>query len=111
MNIAVVGSRTFTDYFLLEDVLNEHTTSLDTLVSGGAAGADTLAEHYAKDYGLKMIVHKPEWKKYGRAAGFIRNQLIVDDADILIAFWDGKSKGTQHSINLAKQKGIKVIIT
>jgi len=110
MIIAVVGSRRFTSYDTLVDVLAEHVTSLDALVSGGAAGADSLARKYAIEYGLKIVEYLPEWKKYGRAAGPIRNKLIVDDADVLIAFWDQKSKGTNNSIALARKKGIPTLV-
>ena len=64
---------------------------IDTIVSGGAFGADALAEHYAKWKRLKYKIHRPDWKKYGKLAGFIRNKLIINDCDILVAFWDGTS--------------------
>ncbi|KKN54356.1 hypothetical protein LCGC14_0593340 [marine sediment metagenome] len=110
MVIAVVGSRTFTDYNTVCKVLDNYADTSDTIVSGGAKGADSLARRYANEHGLKLIEHLPDWKIHGRVAGFIRNELIVDDADVMIAFWDGQSRGTQHSIDLANRKHIQVHI-
>jgi hypothetical protein len=101
--IAVIGSREFTDYDLLKKELDEYPPFI--LVSGGAKGADSLAEHYADEKGYEKIIHLPDKKKYHR-----RNQLIVDDADEMIAFLLGESKGTKHSLELARKKGIPVTI-
>jgi len=88
------------------------------MVSGGAQGADKLGEKYAHARGMKTVIHKPDWKKYGRAAGMIRNKDIIHDADKVFAFWDGVSKGTKNSIDLAKKEkksidvlGYKVKVT
>lgn len=110
MVIAVVGSRTYTDYDTVCGILDEHVNPSDIIVSGGAKGADTLAKRYAFDHGLEIVEYLPNWKKHGRRAGYVRNKLIVDHSDILIAFWDGESNGTQHSINLAKDKGIRTYV-
>jgi hypothetical protein len=107
MRLAVVGSRGFTDYKLVKDVLDRyHDQYGDDLViiSGGAIGADSLGAMYAKANRLKLVIHKPDWNKYGRSAGFRRNHTIWDDADAGVAFWDGKSKGTSHSFDIAKQQ-------
>jgi len=108
MKIGVVGSRTFNDYDLMCEVLS--SCGQFTLVSGGAAGADFLAEKYADEFKLDKIIHIPKWEEHGRSAGFIRNALIVGDSDIVIAFWNLKSKGTEHTINLCKKSGKKVFI-
>ncbi len=109
--IAVIGSRNFNDYDKLKVVLNKF--DIDKMVSGGAKGADLLAERYATEYNIPTIIHKPDWKKYGRCAGFVRNKLIIEDADIVVAFWDGRSKGTKNSIDIAKKlnKDCYVILT
>lgn len=73
------------------------------LVSGGAKGGDRYAELYAERKGLPITIHKPDWDRYGKSAGFIRNKSIIDDADVIVAIWDGKSKGTQHSMRLARE--------
>jgi len=111
MNVGVVGSRTFFDYKLMREVLDQY--EIDLIVSGGAKGADHLAERYAEEEGIEILVINAKWivdGKYLKAAGFIRNRDIVDASDMIIAFWDGKSKGTKHSIDLAQKAGKEVII-
>lgn len=114
MRIGIVGSRSFFNYDLLEEVITttlKNDLSNTIIVSGGAKGADALAEIFADNYKLKKWIFKPDWEKYKKSAGFIRNSEIVDNSDIIFAFWDGKSKGTNHTINLAKKKNKEVIIT
>lgn len=106
--IAVIGSRIFTDFDLLKKELDEYPPFI--LVSGGAKGAETLAEQYADEKGYEKIIHLPDKKKHGRGAYRRRNQLIVEDADEMIAFCLGESKGTKHSLELARKKGIPVTI-
>lgn len=104
MKLAVVGSREFTNYNLLCNTL-DNIPGITTIVSGGARGADTFASLYAKQRNIPVIEFKPDWNKYGKSAGFIRNKQIVDECDQLIAFWDGVSRGTNHSIKLAISGG------
>jgi hypothetical protein len=108
MIAAVIGSRGFEDYEQMKAILKDK--GLTGIVSGGAKGADTLAERYAKESGLPVETIKPEWTKYGRAAGMVRNKEIVSKADIVFAFWDGTSKGTKSSIDFAKKTGKKIEI-
>jgi hypothetical protein len=75
---------------------------IDAIISGGAKGADSLAKRLAADIETNYIEFLPDWEKDGKAAGFIRNQQIVDASDIVIAFWNGVSKGTEDSINKAR---------
>jgi predicted Rossmann fold nucleotide-binding protein DprA/Smf involved in DNA uptake len=112
MKIAIVGSRSFKDFDYLEKRLNALFSSLGKpalIISGGATGADSLAEQYAIRYGIPTKIHSPDWKRFGKTAGFLRNQLIVRDSDIIITFWDGESKGTAHTIALAEQAGKLVV--
>jgi hypothetical protein len=113
MKLAIVGSRTFTDYGKLVDIISKlpTTESFSEIVSGGARGTDTLAEQYADNYGIPKIIFKADWDKYGKSAGYRRNVDIVNYCDYLIAFWDGESKGTQHSIDLANKQNklLKII--
>jgi len=106
--IGVVGSRTFNDYNLMCEVLS--SCGRFTLISGGATGADSLAERYADEFKLNKIIHIPKWDEYGKSAGFIRNAVIVDGSNIVIAFWNLKSKGTEHTINLCRKNGKEVFI-
>jgi hypothetical protein len=78
------------------------------IVSGGARGVDALGKRYAEENGLLYTEFPAEWDKYGKSAGYKRNVLIVDHAEYLLAFWDQKSPGTKHSIDLAKKKGIPI---
>lgn len=117
MNLGIVGSRTFSDYELmckqLEKIKARLGIDIDTIISGGAKGADSLGARYARDNDIGLIEHLPEWEKHGKGAAFIRNSLIVRDSDIIIAFWDGESRGTQHTLTLADKKHVpyKVVLT
>ena len=106
MKIAIVGSRSFDDYDKLLETMglfcNAHEL-FGTLVSGGAKGADTLGENWAKYWGIAIERYLPDWNKYGKSAGFRRNSDIINACDIVLAFWDGKSKGTKHSLDLARE--------
>lgn len=109
MHIAIVGSRNYSH-------LNKVTAFVATLpddtciVSGGASGVDQTAEQAAKAYHLSTIIYLSDWKSYGKRAGALRNQQIVNKADRLVAFWDGQSKGTKISIDMARARGIPVEI-
>ena len=106
MKLAIIGSRTFNDYErMCNEILTLFTDKIECIVSGGAKGADSLGERYAKERDIQTIILKPDWNKYGRSAGFIRNHDIIKTCTHVIAFWDGQSKGTKHSIDLAKQLG------
>ena len=106
MKLAVIGSRGFNDYSLLCHELDK--LQFDCIVSGGARGADQLAARYAKERNITLIEHLPDYTKYGRGAPLVRNKLIIQDADQVIAFWDGVSTGTAHSITLARRQGKNV---
>lgn len=112
MKLAIIGSRTFTDSELAWNTYKNlpFLDQVTQIVSGGAKGADSIAELLAKWSGKEMIVYYPDWDKYGKQAGFIRNRLIINDSDCVLAFWDLKSKGTLNSIQLATKKGIPVHI-
>lgn len=108
MRIIVAGSRTFNDYKLLEETLDniikEERIDNPIIISGTANGADKLGEIYAHNKGYKVLQFRPDWDKYGKSAGYIRNTEMAEAGDILVAFWDGKSKGTEHMINIMKNK-------
>ena len=98
--IAIVGSRDFAELDKVRDYVN--SLPLDCIiVSGGARGVDRVAEQTASVRGMQTIIFKPDWEKHGKAAGFIRNHDIIQAADSVVAFWDGTSKGTKNSIDLA----------
>jgi predicted Rossmann fold nucleotide-binding protein DprA/Smf involved in DNA uptake len=109
IKLAVIGSRTFTDYKLLCLTLDKYEIS--AIVSGGADGADSLGQRYAKDKGLKILIIYPNWNKDGKSAGFKRNREIIEKCDKVVAFWQNDSKGTANSISIAKElnKEVEVI--
>jgi len=113
MRLIIAGGRDFEDYDLLLKTMNNHHTCLDPdleVVSGAARGADKLGERLAKEFNLGLKQFPADWDTHGKSAGYIRNSEMVDYADILIAFWDGKSKGTKHMIDLATKRGLEVRI-
>lgn len=110
MNVAVVGSRTFNDYDLLESEILKSNLDIKCIVSGGAKGADQLAERFAKKYNLDTVILIPEWNKHGKSAGYKKNKDIIDACDLCIAFWDGQSTGTKHTIDLAQEVKKPLII-
>lgn len=130
MKIAVIGSRKFKDTQFAGNIImkelifaipdHEIGGEMPILISGGAKGIDTLAEETAKNQRIQTKIFKANWKdlshpdaviktgkygKYDAMAGFRRNQLIVDAADKVIAFWDGKSSGTKDTIARAIKAG------
>ena len=108
MKTAVIGSRNFGDYEMLKKALGER--DITQIISGGAKGADTLAKRYAKENDIPLLEFLPEYNKYGRSAPLKRNVLIIDASEVVIAFWDGQSTGTAHSITQARRVGKEVII-
>lgn len=108
MKVIIAGSRSFSDYTLLEkkcnNILGNKLPDV-TIISGNARGADTLGITYAKNNGLDVEIYPAQWSKDGRRAGYIRNGKMAKLADGLIAFWDGKSPGTRHMIDLMKKAG------
>jgi hypothetical protein len=113
MNIAIVGSRDFNDYNLLKKTLydyliNKCKNKNYTIVSGGANGADKLGERFADEYGFAKLIFLPDWNKYGKRAGYLRNKQMAEYADALILIWDGKSRGSQMMLELAKQYKLKI---
>ena len=106
MRVAVIGSRGLhVDH--LEDYLPKGVTEI---VSGGAKGIDTCAKDYALRHGLKLTEFLPEYEKYGRGAPLRRNITIIEYADLVLAFWDGKSRGTKYVIDNCKKRNIPVAV-
>lgn len=111
MKIAIVGSREPGNInFALELEKCINIQSGDTIISGGASGIDTLAAEYATSHGLELKEIRPDYARNGRGATFIRNREIVDNADIVVAFWNGTSKGTKYTIDYANKKSITTLI-
>ena len=111
--VIIAGSRGFSNYKLLREQCNKflrekRKTSNIIVVSGHARGADTLGEKYAQDEGFTLEIYPAQWKKFGKRAGYRRNEQMAEVADSLIAFWDGSSKGTKHMIDIMNEKNLLV---
>lgn len=115
--VIIAGGRDFENYEYMVEKLDElfyNSNKFKTewreikIISGMAKGADTLAIRYADEHKLTKILFPANWKLYPRAAGFLRNEDMLSIATHLIAFWDGKSSGTKHMIDIAQEKGIPV---
>lgn len=106
MRVAVIGSRNLTvkdlGVYLPEDVTE--------IVSGGAKGIDSCAREYALAHGIKLTEFLPEYSRYGRSAPIKRNITIIENADLVLAFWDGSSRGTKFVIDECKKRNIPVKI-
>ena len=102
MKLAVIGSRSLTDLDI-SPMIPEGAT---LIISGGAEGIDTLAERYADGRGIPKMIITPDYSLYGRSAPLVRDRLIVDNADAVVAIWDGESPGTAYTVNYAKEVGV-----
>ena len=106
MKVAIVGSRSINDQMFVEYLFRCFTYIFGKptkIISGGARGIDTFAEDFAHTFNIDLQVFKPDWAKYGKKAGFIRNEDIIKNCDICLAIWDGESHGTKHDLELCEQ--------
>lgn len=111
MKIAIVGSRDFSDLMMVSSWVYDNFCDGDILVSGGARGVDSIAEQQARNLGIECQIMKPEYDKYpGHYAPIARNKDIAAACDKMIAFWDGKSRGTLSAIEFARELGKPVEI-
>ena len=114
MKIIIAGSRGFTDQAMLNVVVRKcidkrlRSGEEIEIVSGTARGADQMGEIFAEAEGLTCTRFKADWDLFGKSAGYRRNEQMAEYADALIVFWDGKSRGTRHMINIAKAAGLRV---
>lgn len=109
--ILVTGSRKWTDWNLLEVTLRDLAVPGAVLMHGGAEGVDRMAGYiWREKFGLPVVVVKADWKKYGKAAGYIRNEkMVLSGPDIVVAFILDKSAGASHCLQFAKQKGLQTV--
>lgn len=118
VRVIIAGGRDFTDYHKLKTYMNCLLQLLDKsqveIISGGAKGADSLGERYAREFGYKLKRFPADWNKYGKAAGPIRNKEMAlyaaEAKGVLVAFWDGSSRGTYDMITRAEEYGLQVHI-
>ncbi len=105
MKLLIVGSRCIEEF----DLTGYVPCDVELIISGGARGIDTIAEQYADEHGIQKQIFLPNYNAYGRSAPIKRNEKMVDACDIVLAVWDGRSKGTGYTINYARKKGKKII--
>ena len=109
--VIIAGSRDFSNYQLLCEKMDKLLTNINepiAVLCGKARGADTLGGRYAHERGYEVRYFPADWERYGRSAGYRRNTQMAENADALVAFWDGKSMGTRHMISIAKSHGLEV---
>ena len=106
MKVAIIGSRSL----VVSNIGKYLPDGVTEIVSGGANYVDKCAEEYAKAHGIKLTIFLQEYKKYRRSAPLKRNLQIIDYSDLVIAFWEGKSKGTKFVIDNCKKKNKKIEI-
>ena len=117
--VVVAGCRNYNNYAEAKEYIDRCLSRIRkenkiVIVSGGSLGADKLGELYAEENGFKIERYIAQWEKYGKSAGPIRNEEMAKNADFVICFWDGKSRGTKSMIGCAKRQGkplkIKMIL-
>ena len=115
LRVIIAGGRDFANYELLKEKADYYLSKQKAegaeiiIVSGTARGADKLGERYAEERGYKIDRYPANWDLYGKSAGYKRNEVMAENADALIACWNG-SRGTKHMIDIANAKGLKVRI-
>ncbi|MEX0660500.1 MAG: DUF2493 domain-containing protein [Balneolaceae bacterium] len=108
--LIIAGSRSFKNYETLCRVCDFYLQNKKEvlIISGGARGADALGLRYAKENQLPVKIYKPNWQKYGRAGGIVRNLEMANNAHGLLAFWNGASSGTKNMLQQAQKKELKI---
>lgn len=110
--IIIAGGRDFIDERLALDELDKITPGLVAeeiqIISGGANGADKIGINIAQNHNTNLAIFPAQWATHGKSAGYKRNYLMAQNADVLLAFWDGESKGTGHMIDIARTANLEV---
>lgn len=110
MRMVVSGSRTITDEAWIERTLAGYIAVKDVVITGGCRGVDTIAHDFARRMFAKTRVIEADWQEHGKAAGPIRNAKMLRGSDVLIAFWDGESRGTKSAIDEARKLRVETHI-
>jgi len=108
MKVIIAGSSQIDDYQIVVDALNAANIVVTEVVSGMAIGVDKLGEKWAVEHGIPIKQFPADWGRYGKSAGYVRNEQMADYAEGLVAIWDGCSRGTAHMIRTAKKRGLVV---
>lgn len=110
MRVIIAGSRTITSYKTVCEAIEASGFDITCVVSGTARGVDKLGEEWALRHAKSVKKFPAWWERYGKRAGYLRNEEMARNADALIAVWDGKSAGTKHMIDIANNAGLKVYV-
>ena len=110
MRTIIAGSRNFNDIKELIKAIESCNWEITTVLCGKAKGVDTLGEIWANYLNIPIEYYPAEWNKFGKSAGYRRNLQMANNADALIALWNGKSRGTHNMINLAREENLKIHI-
>lgn len=110
MKVIIAGSRTIEDPTIVEEVIRNSGFTITEVVCGGAAGVDEIGDSFAIENNLSTKYFLPDWDKYGRATGPIRNKEMAKYADALIAIWNGTSSGTKNMIEEMQKLGKLVYV-
>lgn len=105
MRIIIAGGRDFNNFEMVEQAMERFQNEVSEIVCGDARGADSLGADWAFLHAVPVAHFPADWEKYGKAAGHIRNRQMAEYADLLVAFWDGKSKGTKNMIDTMSSLG------
>lgn len=112
MRLIIAGSRDFANEAKFEQAMKQFETSQIVCVLSGKCptGADAMGEKWAAKHNIPLELHPADWARYGKRAGYVRNREMAENADTLVAFWDGSSRGTKMMIDLATEYGLVVYI-
>jgi len=110
MKTIIAGSRDLVDKDTVFSIIDLAPVFITQIISGGARGIDKLGAEFGYHKDIPVITFNADWDTYGKRAGYLRNVDMADNAEALIAIWDGKSKGTKHMIDIALDKGLLVYV-
>ena len=111
MKLAIIGSRTLRQSEVkqvIDRVVRASKQPIDCIVTGGANGVDAQAEAYAHGHGIETEIYLPDYAAHGRRAPLVRNNVILQRADAVLAIWDGESRGTAYTVHRARKMGLPV---
>lgn len=110
MRVIVAGSRQLSNYMLVEHACSMLSKPMTMEICGCCRGPDMLGAYYANQRNIPVRRYPAQWQTYGKQAGFKRNEQMAEDAEALVAIWDGVSRGTKHMIDIARKRGLEVIV-
>lgn len=110
MKALIAGSRKILDYDIVDEAIRQSGFDITLVISGAASGVDQLGEEWARKHNVPISSHPANWARFGRSAGFKRNIEMLDEAEVVIAIWDGKSKGTKHTITEAEKRKLPTFV-